>query len=185
MCLYFIFDSMRVQKRKNFLDNLNFFLYYCCSQLLLLATIRVEYGNSMGPGIFKLIQQMKKECLGTERKIMEEFGLSAAEFNSLMTLHPEEHITGHEFSRKMDLSKSRGSRVIAKLQQRGFIKVKTVPENRRRTEVFLTQRGIKLKEKIDFRISQCETEMFSALDTKQKKIFKEILQVLLDNNRAG
>ena len=137
----------------------------------------------MGTDIFRLIQQVKKECLKTEKQIMEEFDLSAAEFNGLMTLHPEEHITGHEFSRKMDLSKSRGSRVIAKLQQRGFIKVKTVPENRRRTEIFLTQRGIRLKEKIDFRISQCETEMFSALNAKQKKIFKEILQVLLSDIR--
>jgi len=130
--------------------------------------------------LFELIIAIRKKCLYTEEKIRSELKLTPGEFNGLLAVEPGERILGHTFSRRTGLSPSRGSRVIGRLMQSGFVQSETVPENRRSMEVFLTQKGKTMRKTIENRMEECEKRFTSQLDENQITDIKQALEQLAD-----
>lgn len=131
------------------------------------------------PGtLFDLIQSIRKGCIRTEEKIRIEHDLSAAEFVGIRSIQPGEKLLGGEFSRRMDLSPSRGSRVITQLVQKNIIQVQTMPDNRRSIEVSLTETGRRLQKDIEREIIHCEDALLARLPDARREVFKETLTAL-------
>ncbi len=130
--------------------------------------------------LFELIIEVRKKCLQTEEKIRAELNLSPAEFHGLLALEPKEKILGAVFSERMCLSPSRGSRVISRLLQGGFVEQKVVPDNRRSVEVFLTPEGNKMRKTIQKQMEECEERFSSQLDSNQIVDVKHALEALVN-----
>jgi len=130
--------------------------------------------------LFELIIQIRKKCIETEERIQKEFHISPAEFNGLLSIQPKEKIQSSVFSRQMGLSASRGSRVIGKMQESGFIKVETFPDNRRIVEVSLTKKGIEMRTVLEKRMAECEKRFTTKLSEKQIKEIRESLTLLTE-----
>ena len=130
--------------------------------------------------LFEMIMQIRKNCLRTEEKIRKQLYLTPGEFNGLLSIEPGERISGTIFSQRMVLSPSRGSRVIKKLCENGYISMNIVPDNRRSVEASLTKKGIAMQKQLEESMSECENKITSQLSPMQTEEIKRTLKILID-----
>lgn len=128
--------------------------------------------------LFELILSVKRKCQANEDKIQTELGLTPGEFNGLLSLYPLDRITGGEFSARMGLSPSRGSRVLTNMMKKGFVNAETASDNRRTVFVTLTETGKGMKHKIEARMETCETRICSHFEDCQIDQIKQSLLML-------
>ena len=130
--------------------------------------------------LFEMIMQIRKNCLRTEEKIRTQLYLTPGEFNGLLSIEPGKKISGTIFSQRMVLSPSRGSRVISKLCENGYISMHIVPDNRRSVEASLTKKGIAMQKQLEESMSECEEKITSQLTPMQTEEIKRALKILID-----
>lgn len=70
---------------------------------------------------------------------------------------------------------SNTSRIVDKLLEKGLVERVLCPENRRKVNIFITQRGLKLLKKIDRVINQTEETLTASLS---KQEMDQLLQLL-------
>ena len=129
--------------------------------------------------LFELILSIKRKCQSREDIIQNDLGLSQAEFNGLLILEPDEKIQGFQFAERLGLSPSRGSRVVGKLNKRGFVRTEFKPEDRRTMFISITKTGIRFKQEIYERMKACEDRICSQLQPRHIEQIRESL-ILLD-----
>lgn len=76
-----------------------------------------------------------------EAGIRKKLGLSEAEYKGFFCISEEEKITCQEFAKRMDLSVSRGSRVIDRLCTKKYIERVDCEADRRCKNIWLTKKG--------------------------------------------
>jgi DNA-binding MarR family transcriptional regulator len=128
--------------------------------------------------IIDLVIALKHSCMTKEDSIREEFVLSPAEYRGILSINPGEVVKGSELSEKMGLSVSRGSRVIEKLTQKGYLKRTGDSNDRRCLTIALADKGQKVKIKIDKMLEQCEREFQSKIPKTEMKSFINSLDKL-------
>ena len=132
----------------------------------------------MSKKLFELIIMLMKKCQQTENKIRNEFDLSAAECNALLTLGRDEKMLCNAFAEKMGLSASRGSRIIDRLTKKGFVKGEAVPDDRRILKISMTDKGVELKNLIGMRMDECENRILGKLSRQQRQDVRNALEML-------
>ena len=130
--------------------------------------------------LFELIQKIVKKCIETENKIRDEFNLTLDEYNGILVIEPDHKIPSQTFSKKMELSPSRGSRVIDRLLKKGYISVETVINDRRSLAISMTAKGHNVKIKIKQRMDECEKRIFSSVTPQQESELRKALTLLAD-----
>jgi DNA-binding MarR family transcriptional regulator len=128
--------------------------------------------------LFELILAIKRKCQCNEEQIREQLGLSAAEFNGLMTLESGQVVLGGQFAERMGLSPSRGSRVLNKLVADGLVRAELGPKDRRSVCVSLTERGMEKKGRITEYMRVCEGRICSRLDQADVQQVRGALELL-------
>ena len=108
---------------------------------------------------------------------LQPYGLSLQQFNVLRILRGRngaaaslESVTGDMIHRM-----SNTSRIVDKLLEKGLVERVLCPENRRKVNIFITQRGLKLLKKIDRIINQTEETLTASLS---KQEMNQLLQLL-------
>lgn len=64
--------------------------------------------------------------------------------------------------------------------EKGYVRIKTVPDNRRRVETSLTKKGKDMKNRIEKRMKACEARLISQLSTRQVAEVRKTLMLLAD-----
>jgi DNA-binding MarR family transcriptional regulator len=131
----------------------------------------------MAEKLFDLVVTIMKRCQMTEEKIKNEFALSTAEYNGLMAMIPGEKILCNVLSRRMELSPSRGSRVIDRLVKKGYVRTE-VPDDRRSLELSLTRKGSQMRRQIEEKLHECEERMVSTLSESEQDLVRQGLTLL-------
>ncbi|UCD06027.1 MAG: MarR family transcriptional regulator [candidate division WOR-3 bacterium] len=132
----------------------------------------------MSKKLFELIVMLMKKCQLTETRIRNEFGLSVAEYNALLTIGRDEKMLCNAFSEKMGISASRGSRIIDRLTKKGFVKGEAVPDDRRILKISMTDKGIELKGLINKKMEECENNILGKLSKQQREDVRGALEML-------
>ena len=132
----------------------------------------------MNRHLFELILAIKRKCQCNEEEIQSQLGLSQAEFNGLIVLDEEGGLPGGEFSRRMGLSPSRGSRVLDGLVGQGYVRTQVSPTDRRAILITLTSNGRRMKGRIVTRMKTCEDRIRSNLDEARLGRVTEALEWL-------
>jgi len=132
----------------------------------------------MSGQFFELILAVKRKCQRNEEQIQQELGLSQAEFNALIVLRDEGHISGCEFAERMALSPSRGSRVLNRLVTDGYAEAATGTQDRRAVAISLTTRGRQIRQQIIERMEACESRVCGRLDEENVGQIKRALELL-------
>jgi DNA-binding MarR family transcriptional regulator len=114
---------------------------------------------------------LKNNCLKKENAIKDEFKLLPAEYKGIQTLGVNEYLTCSALSECMELSGSRGSRVIDRLVKNGYMKYENCDFDRRITFVKLTSKGKLIKSKIEQMLDDCEKEIYRRLNKSEINIF--------------
>ena len=130
--------------------------------------------------VLDLIYRFKADCIASEMRIMEEIGLSPAEYNGIAAINPGEHISGSAVSRKMQLSPSRASRVIDKMVKNGYLVRENDEADRRKCTVTLAPKGINIKKKIDTLKLHCDTRIRERLSEREMETFIHSLKKIMD-----
>ena len=126
-----------------------------------------------------LIFDLKSKCTWMEDKIFNETRLTPAEYKGIDALTPDDRISAAEFARRMNLSKSRCSRVIEKMMNDGFLRISSVPGDRRSIQLSLTKKGCVTHEKVERLMKQCNQSITKNLSQKQVDTISRSLHKLL------
>lgn len=134
----------------------------------------------MKKSVINLIFELKYSCLAKEEKIIMELNLSPAEYRGILAIVPGSEVPCNILSKKMGLSISRGSRVIDKLINNGYLnEVKSILDQRV-TNVVLTQKGIKTQRKIHNLLEDCEQTILKNMSTPELEAFTSSLKKISD-----
>ncbi|MCX7833260.1 MAG: MarR family transcriptional regulator [Ignavibacteria bacterium] len=129
--------------------------------------------------IIEALSILKNNCANHLDKIRIRMKLSPAEFNGIISIRTNEKLTCNELSRKMGLSPSRGSRVINKLIQKGYLKEERNVKDKRCNIITLSQKGSNVKKKIEDLINECESEIQSKLSESEIESISISLEKLI------
>ena len=129
--------------------------------------------------LYEILTELRKECVASEEKIRRSLDLSEAEYNGLLCLKKDEKITCQEFSERMGLSVSRGSRVIDKLFAKSYIGRMDCSEDRRCKHVEITKSGLDIQQKIDKHRQDCEQKLAADYSKQKLEMLKKELRRLM------
>ena len=103
----------------------------------------------MSQPLLDAIVKIKLYCQERERAIRDEQGLSQAEYGCIKVFPKGDVIGAGALSQLMGLSPSRGSRIIEKLVQHGYVERRPHPMDRRATDLVLSANGHAVKAALD------------------------------------
>jgi DNA-binding MarR family transcriptional regulator len=138
--------------------------------------------------IYDIILRLKHFCVCNESKISSSCHIGIAELNGINALGNNENITCTELSKRMDLSLSRGSRIIDNLVKKGYLLRKIKDHDRRFTLLYLTEKGKELKNNINKEQRAFEEDINSELTAQEIESIKKGLNILenfLVDNKKG
>ena len=124
-----------------------------------------------------IISLKAKCCL--EEEIGEDFNLSTKELSCIFSLYKHEFIHSKELSNKINLSPSRGSRIINRLIKKGYVIETHDLEDKRFLNLSLSEDGKQIYERVKKKRIECENRLLSKLDNQQKKVVKKGLEILI------
>jgi DNA-binding MarR family transcriptional regulator len=114
-----------------------------------------------------VVQVMKRGNVFAEHigNTLQPFGLSLQQFNVLRILRGRNGAAASLESITDDMihRMSNTSRIVDKLLEKGCVERTICPENRRKVNIFITQKGMKLLKKIDAVIDDTEKTLTSPL----------------------
>ena len=122
---------------------------------------------------------LKRRCMFKIDDLSAEAGLAPREITAVEALAPGERVSGNELSRRIELSPSRGSRIIERLIRKGFLERETDPNDRRAVLISLSPRGREQQIQIDALKDDCERLLLSKLEGDQLRRVREGLEILL------
>lgn len=131
--------------------------------------------------MLELVKSLRQLCFALEREVRREAGLTQAQVLSLLNLNADEVVSCQEFSQRMDLSFSRGSRVIDALVRKGLISRTSSRSDRRCKRIKLTKKGLEAKRKVHQILAKQEERWREKLGKeKTEKLTEYIIQILAD-----
>jgi MarR family 2-MHQ and catechol resistance regulon transcriptional repressor len=128
--------------------------------------------------LINTVLEVERECLLQRQGMSLEADISPVDFAVIDTLEAEGKISCNELSKKMKLSASRCSRIIDRLQRKGYIMRKQNPRDRRAVEVSLTEKGMRLKNNVERLKARCEKRIFNAIEPDNIEIVKKGMKIL-------
>ena len=124
------------------------------------------------------ILELKKRCNFSD-EIGLAFNLTLGEVACISIIAQHKTLSSKDLSSLMDLSPSRGSRVISRLIAREFIVGKPDENDRRYLSLFLTEAGKKCNLAIQQEKKCCEERILAELTLEQKTAVINGLNILL------
>jgi DNA-binding MarR family transcriptional regulator len=125
-----------------------------------------------------ILVSLAEKCSEAVDRVKKDLELTSSEYRGMICLLPEDKIGCRELSSKMELSVSRGSRVIESLFKKGFIDRVDCSSDRRCKKVWLTKKGIRARLKISAHIDKCEEKLLAEIPDKRRMELKSILKEL-------
>ena len=127
---------------------------------------------------YELILKLKHFCQCNERKISTYCKINLAELKGIKAMGGDEAITCSDFSKRINLSPSRSSRIIDNLVKKKLLLRKTREDDRRSILLYLTKKGWELKENIAQEEKKFEQLLAAQLSNKDIEIIKKGLKLL-------
>jgi len=129
--------------------------------------------------LIDIVEKIREKCLTKEEEIRQILNLTETEYRGILCFDGNEKITCQEFSARMNLSVSRGSRVIDRLFDEGYIERADLSSDRRCKNIWLTKKGAAIQRRIDEQRKSCEEKLTANYsETKIKKLKKELSDLI-------
>lgn len=128
--------------------------------------------------LIDILGEIGEGVLAHENKIRAKLGLSEAEYNGILCIEHEEKITCKEFSKRMDLSVSRGSRVIDRLCAKKHIERVDCESDRRCKNIWLTRDGTDVRQRIVEELQNFEDVLTSGYPDAKLMLLKSDFRLL-------
>jgi len=126
----------------------------------------------------QLITKLYQCCQDRMRYQSERFGLPEAEMRCLLLFGEEKYLTPKGISSKMNLVKSRISKLISGLNKKGFIQKIADPDDSRTTLLRLTSQGHKKLNEINDFLNETHQEVLRQMEPEQRLTMMTNLELL-------
>ena len=126
----------------------------------------------------QLITKLYQCCQDRMRYQSERFGLPEAEIRCLLLFGEEKYLTPKGISAKMNLVKSRISKLISGLNKKGLIQKIPDPEDSRTTLLRLTSKGHKKLNEINLFLVNIHHEVLQQMEPEQRSTMMTNLELL-------
>lgn len=114
-----------------------------------------------------------------EGEIGRACGLSPREIRCVTMVAQRGPLSSKELSSLIDLSPSRGSRVIGRLVDQGLIKAHQNDQDRRAVELSLTEAGSRCYAQMEEEKARCEARLLECLTAEERELVEQGLRLLL------
>jgi DNA-binding MarR family transcriptional regulator len=126
----------------------------------------------------QLITKLYQCCQERMRYQCDRFGLLDAELRCLILFGEERYLTPKGLAQKMNLAKSRISKIISGLTKKTLIVKTSDPQDSRITLLNLTPKGQKKLDEINAFLSQVHYEVLQQMEPEQRKTMITNLELL-------
>lgn len=130
--------------------------------------------------ILDLLYELKKKCLVNDDNFMKTNQLSVGEYQFFIAYNKTDNIKSQTFSKLMDISLSRVSRIIDNMEKKGYLKREINKEDRRAIIIKLTPKGKQMQKKINDYRKNCEQKILSKVSQSKLKVIKDSFTTVLE-----
>ena len=128
--------------------------------------------------IYESILKLKFFCQCHESRMSSSCQITLAELRGIKAMKEEQDISCSDFSKKIKLSPSRGSRIIDNLVRKGLLSRKIKDSDRRSTYLSLTGKGRRVKQEIVQEQNDFELILETALNNEDMELIRKGLKIL-------
>jgi DNA-binding MarR family transcriptional regulator len=122
--------------------------------------------------LIDLIYQLKGKCAANDVEFIQDLNISQAEYTLFLAICHCNSLNVKEISEETALSTSRISRIIDKAVNNGYLNRSADSNDRRLLNLELTEKGKKIKEKIENYRQECENRLQNGLSSEEIEYFK-------------
>ena len=129
-------------------------------------------------GLVDSILELKNRCHIAE-DIGRDYKLSEKEIECVLEVGRIDGVCSKSLSSSIDLSPSRGSRVINQLIEKGLLESAPCRGDKRYIELFLTEDGRVCLDAIETKKLECERDILGTLNKRERNTITEGIDLLL------
>jgi len=132
---------------------------------------------SLNKDIIVSIMQANNSVMEKLAHALKPFGLSVQQFNVLRILRGQKGnmLNLNEITHRMIHKMSNTTRLVDKLIDKSLVERVICPENRRRVNISITEKGLEILSQIDSVIQEFEKEIIRLLSEKEKNTLLNLL----------
>ena len=140
----------------------------------------LEIAKNTVVGMLKAGNKAEQYLNGT----LKPFDISLQQFNVLRILRGRKGKAANlnTVQQRMIHKMSNTSRLIDKLIDKKLVEREICPDNRRKIEIFITNRGLNLLNDLDNKIQMTEAEILKPLSIDDQKILRNLINKITLNN---
>lgn len=128
--------------------------------------------------LITILGEIEKGVFAHKNRIRKKIGLSEAEYKGVLCIDAGERISCQEFSRRMGLSVSRGSRVVDRLCMKKYIERVGCESDRRCKNIWLTKKGASVRRSITEELRNIEDILTAGYPEAKLMLLKSDLRHL-------
>ena len=117
-------------------------------------------------------------------KALAPYGINTSQYLFIVVLCKEPGITQDKLPERIGINKSNVTRGLAQLEQAGFIRRETNPQDKRTTTVYPTQRARDIYPQIMRLISEWDSAATGLFSDEEKRALQVLLQRLTDSAKT-
>ena len=131
-----------------------------------------------------LIEEILQCCKAQTSYLSKKFDIPEAELRCLMLFGGERYITAKSIAQKLDVAKSRVTKITTGLIRKGLIQNFEDPKDARVKLIGLTQKGQKKSKEMSATITELHQLLLLELEPDQRKLVLSCLEVLRSSMEA-
>lgn len=132
-----------------------------------------------------LVSQLAKEFARDLQVRASSLGFSAGQFPILVELWEEDGLTQKQLLERVDVEQATMANTLSRMQRDGLIERKPHPTDRRAQLVFLTPRGLEIKDGAIAAVCATDDALLQGLKRFEKELLLEFIRRALDNTPAA
>ncbi len=136
-------------------------------------------GHDQAATVADLTFRMLADCHEKERRLAEQLNITVSEFRCLRWFRGDQRLHIRELVERLGTSPSRMSRILADLEQKGFLVRAIEPQDRRNIIVGLTPKGIAYTAKLEERFVGIHREILEGIDPALHEQITKVLEAFL------
>ncbi len=126
---------------------------------------------------------VSKEVVRSYGPLLKELGLTYTQYIAMMVLWEEEKVTIKHLGERLYLDSGTLTPLVKKLEEKGYVERRRMPQDERAVEVRITKTGKKLHEKavsVPYAMASC-----IKLEPDEALVLRKLLDKVLDHLRTG
>jgi len=137
-----------------------------------------ELSQSQRQQFSSMLDKLYQCCSDRHAYLSEKFGVPQAELRCLLLFGQERYLTAKWIAARLDIAKSRVTKLVNGLVEKGLLARVDDPADSRVTLLALTPAGLKLRKDVESRMEEMRDAVLGAIDPEKREELLGHLEVL-------